>query len=47
MEHEQHKATMEAQQASQQVNMKMLDFWQCLLRNLWEIRRRKTNKVYT
>ena len=26
MEHEQHKAAMEAQQASQQVNMKMLDF---------------------
>ena len=26
MEHEQHKAVMEAQQASQQVNMKMLDF---------------------
>ena len=26
MEHEQHKAMMEAQQASQQVNMKMLDF---------------------
>ena len=26
MEHEQHKATMAAQQASQQVNMKMLDF---------------------
>ena len=27
MEHEQHKAAMEAQQASQQVNMKMLDFF--------------------
>ena len=26
MEHKQHKAVMEAQQASQQVNMKMLDF---------------------
>ena len=26
MEHKQHKAAMEAQQASQQVNMKMLDF---------------------
>ena len=26
MEHEQHKAVMEAQQASQQVNMKMLEF---------------------
>ena len=25
MEHEQHKAVMEAQQKSQQVNMKMLD----------------------
>ena len=26
MEHKQHKAAMEAQQASQQVNMKMFDF---------------------
>ena len=26
MEHEKHKAAMDAQQASQQVNMKMLDF---------------------
>ena len=30
MEHEQHKATIEAQQASQQVNMKMLDFLEML-----------------
>ena len=27
MEHEQHTAIMAAQQASQQVNMKMFDFW--------------------
>ena len=26
MEHEKHKAALDAQQASQQVNMKMLDF---------------------
>ena len=47
MEHEQHKAAMEAQQASQQVNMKMLDFLAMLTMKFMGDRRRKTNKVYT
>ena len=46
MEHEKHKAALDAQQASQQVNMKMLDFWRHLPRKYWVITRRKTNKVY-
>ena len=48
MEHEQHKAAMEAQQASQQVNMKILDFLASLtMKFMGDKVRMKTNKVYT